>query len=277
MIRERLSRAWRYLRFIVDQFQYDRCPQAAASLAFGTLLSIVPLVALLAWLTRPFHASLRNSLDGLSRLFSPTDELREAINMAVQGYAENAAALGIIGLVFFLFVAFGMLSAIESILNDVWHIQRRRGRIHRLARFWAAMILVPLLFIASATLNQLLERALILGGLKGMPVAGWLLSDALPFVLLVASVSIAYRDLPHTEVRTRSAVTGAVVAGALYQLIRLGFAWYVSHFATYDRIYGILGVIPAFLAWLFLVWSVLLIGAEVAFSMQSAWDEELRP
>ncbi len=273
----RFARAWRYLRFLAAEYQRDRCSQAAASLAFGTLLSIVPLVALLAWLTRPFHTSLPEALDALSRLFTPTDQLRDAIQVAVGRYAENAATLGLLGSVFFLFVAFGMLSAIESIINDVWRVERRRGRIHRLARFWASVILAPLLFLMSATLNQLLERALILGGIMEKPIAGWLLADALPFALLVASVSIGYQVLPHTRVRMKSAVIGAIVAGALYQIVRLAFAWYVSNFATYDRIYGILGVIPAFLAWLFLVWSVLLIGAEVAFSLQYPWDEELPP
>ena len=52
---------------------------------------------------------------------------------------------------------------------------------------------------------------------------------------------------------------------------------YLGTIATYDRIYGLLGVIPAFLIWLFLVWSVILIGAEVAFSAQHPWDEELPP
>jgi membrane protein len=276
-MRARLDHGWRYLRFVGKEYQRDRCAQAAASLAFGTLLSLVPLVALLAWLTRPFHTNLPDALDALSRLFTPTDKLREAVQVAVQRYAENAAALGLIGLIFFLFVAFGMLSAIESTINDIWRVERRRGRIHRLARFWASMILVPLLFLASATLNQALERALILGGLMEKPIAGWLLADALPFMLLVASVSIAYQVLPHTRVRVKSAIIGGIVAGILYQIVRFAFAWYVSAFATYDRIYGILGVIPAFLAWLFLVWSVMIIGAEVAFSMQYPWDEDLPP
>jgi len=265
------------LRFLWQEYQRDRCAQAATSLAFGTLLSLVPLAALLAWLTQPFHTSFSHLSEPLSRLFTPTPRLQEIVQVNVERYAANAATLGVLGLFFFLFVAWGMLSAVESVINDIWHVQQRRGHVRRLARFWAAVILAPLLFIAGAALNQSLERALILGGLMEKPFFAWLLADLLPFLLLVASAGLAYWNLPHTRVRVRAALTGGLVAGLLYQLVRWVFALYVSTLATYDRIYGILGVIPAFLVWLFFVWSVLLLGAEVAFTVQYPWDEELPP
>ena len=116
-----------------------------------------------------------------------------------------------------------------------------------------------------------------MGGLIDRPTSAWLLGDAIPFVLLVASATIAYWVLPHRRVSLKAAVIGGVVLGVLYQFVRWLFALYVVNFATYDRIYGILGVIPAFLAWLFLIWSVFLLGAEVAFTAQHFWDEELPP
>lgn len=67
-VRKHWLRAWRYLAFLWNEYNRDRCAQAATSLAFGTLLSIVPLAALLAWLTRPFHTTLAHLLEPLSTL-----------------------------------------------------------------------------------------------------------------------------------------------------------------------------------------------------------------
>ncbi len=276
-MKRRLGRALRYLAFLRREYRRDRCGQAAASLAFGTLLSLVPLVALLAWLTRPFHKLITDPLGALAPFFTPTSRLQEIIQANVERYADNAGRLGVVGLVFFLFVAWGMLSAIEEVMNDIWHVRHRRGRVKRLARFWAAVILAPLLFLASAALNQSLERALIWQGLMELPFTSWLLADALPFLLMSASAALAYWILPHTGVKARAAAVGGLVAGLLYHGVRGVFAFYLSTIDTYDRIYGLLGVIPAFLIWLFLVWSVILIGAEVAFSLQYPWDEELPP
>ena len=105
----------------------------------------------------------------------------------------------------------------------------------------------------------------------------WLLADLLPFLLMSASAALAYWILPHAAVRVKAAAAGGLVAGLLYHGVRWVFALYLGTIDTYDRIYGLLGVIPAFLIWLVLVWSVILIGAEVAFSVQYPWDEELPP
>ncbi|MCB9514030.1 MAG: YihY/virulence factor BrkB family protein [Candidatus Krumholzibacteriia bacterium] len=276
-MKRRLGQARRYLVWLWREYQHDRCGQAAASLAFGTLLSLVPLVALLAWLTRPFHRYISNPLESMAPFFTPTPRLQEIIQANVSRYADNAGKLGVVGLVFFLFVAWGMLGAIESVINDIWHVSQRRGQMRRLLRFWVAIAAVPVLFIASAALNQALERAVILKGLMQQGFYNWLLADLLPFLLLTASASIAYWVLPAVPVRARAALTGGLVTGALYNLVRWLFGLYVSSIGTYDRIYGLLGVIPAFLIWLVIVWSVVLLGAEVAYSVQRPWDEVLPP
>ncbi len=263
-----------YLRFLAREYQRDRCAQAAAALAFGTLLSLVPLAALLGWLTRPFHRYISNPLDQVAPFFTPTPRLQEIISGSVERYTGNATQLGLIGLLFFLPVAWGMLASVESVINDIWHVQRRRGHFRRLAHFWAAVIFAPLLFFASATLRQAINRAIILEGLTDSRAVNWLLADALPFLLLVASATLAYWILPNKHVRFGSAVLGGAVTAMLYHLVRWGFGLYVSKIGAYDRIYGLLGVIPAFLIWLFLVWSVVLLGAEVAYSAQHPWDEE---
>ena len=276
-MRQALLRVWRYFRFLWREYNRDRCGQAAASLAFGTLLSLVPLAALLAWLTRPFQSSLDRLLTPFSTLFTPTPRLQEVIQVNVERYAANAATLGILGLILFLLVAYGMLSAVYAVVNDIWHVRHRGGHIRRLARFWIWMALITVLFMASPTLKQSLESELLMRDLMEVPWVAWLLADLLPFLMLAGSASLLYWIIPQTLVSAKSALIGGVVAGLLYHLVKSFFVLYLDRFATYDQIYGILGVIPAFLVWLFLVWSVLLIGAEVAFTVQHSWDEESPP
>ena len=273
-MRSILERVLRYLAFLRHEYGQDRCGQAAAALAFGTLLSIVPLAALLAWLLRPFHQDFKAILNPLTDYLLPTPELQAVIQTNIERYADNAGNMGLFGLFFFFFVAWGMLMSVESIINDIWHVKKRRGRGHKLTTFWATVIAAPLLFVASATLNQGLSRALFLGGLEGKAVSKFLLQDALPFLLLVISLGMGYWILPHTHVRKRAAGIGALVAAVLYHFARLIFVQYLNYVSTFDRIYGILWVVPAFLMWLFFVWSVVLIGAEVCYTVDNRWEKE---
>jgi membrane protein len=77
-----------------------------------------------------------------------------------------------------------------------------------------------------------------------------------------------YMALPNTRVPMRHALVGGMVAGALFELTKLGFTFYVTELANYEKIYGALGTLPVFLIWLYLVWVLVLVGAEVTFCLQ---------
>ena len=61
---------------------------------------------------------------------------------------------------------------------------------------------------------------------------------------------------------------GGLVAGALFEGTKFGFAFYVTHVANYERLYGALSTLPIFLIWLYLIWVIVLIGSEITFCLQ---------
>ena len=86
------------------------------------------------------------------------DEIVGYINQ----FTENTDRLGTVGILFLIVTSILLLDSIESNFNDIWHVRHRGGRLKRLARFWSWVLLSPLLFLASATLKQSLERELLL-------------------------------------------------------------------------------------------------------------------
>jgi len=92
-----------------------------------------------------------------------------------------------------------------------------------------------------------------------------------PFLVawLLSSLAMAtlYSVLPNTSVPFRFALVGGLVAGALFEWAKFGFAFYVTEVANYERLYGALSTLPIFLIWLYLVWVIVLIGAEIAFCL----------
>jgi membrane protein len=76
------------------------------------------------------------------------------------------------------------------------------------------------------------------------------------------------RVLPNTKVKASSAIIGAVIATALFSYARWWFGIYVTQYAHFNKIYGILGTLPAFLIWIYISWVIVLFGAEVTFTSQ---------
>ena len=75
--------------------------------------------------------------------------------------------------------------------------------------------------------------------------------------------------MPNTKVRFLPAAIGGIMGGTIWQIAGIGFTLYTSRVLVYSKIYGSLGVIPLFFLWLFISWSVFLLGAELSFTFQN--------
>ena len=78
---------------------------------------------------------------------------------------------------------------------------------------------------------------------------------------------VLFLVMPAASVRRRDAVMGGLVAAVLLEGLKKGFGFYVTHFPTYETIYGVMATIPIFLMWVYLSWMVILFGAEVAAAL----------
>ncbi|MFF5970757.1 YihY/virulence factor BrkB family protein [Streptomyces sp. NPDC012769] len=96
------------------------------------------------------------------------------------------------------------------------------------------------------------QAALVWAGLK------W----PLLFTVVVALVLLLFRSGPPETRRVRQTLPGGTLAVLLWLLASAGFAFYASHIATYDRLYGSLAGVVAFLVWLWVSHVVLLAGAQ---------------
>jgi membrane protein len=90
----------------------------------------------------------------------------------------------------------------------------------------------------------------------------------LPFATIWVLLVVLYKFLPHTRVRLSSSAWGAFLATVLLSCARPLFTIYVVRAVRYERIYGSLGAVPVFLLWVWLLWMIVLFGAEVAFTSQ---------
>lgn len=264
----RLRRTWdaatRLIRLVIDRFDEDHCVQVAGNLTFTTLLALVPMftIAFTLFAAFPVFEDWANAF----KIFLLTTLVPEVggkiITVYMQQFADNAAKLTAVGLSFLVVTAVLLLVSIEKVFNGIWRARRPRSLVQRVVIYWTAITVGPLLIGASLSMTSWLVAQSVqsVGSAKGV---GELLLRTLPVMLNGAAFGLLYLTVPNRRVRVQDAFIGGVVAAAIFELMKRGFALYVEMFPTYDLIYGTFATVPIFLLWLYLSWCVVLLGAVV--------------
>ncbi len=260
------------LRFcyrVMQRFVADKCIQRASALAYASLLAIVPLVALgfsVFTSFQAFDAIAASVRDALLEYLLPTSQ--QAVQEYLGSVTSKTTALSVFGIIGLLFTATALLNTVEEAFNSIWRISRDRAWFSKFVTFWATLTLAPILIGASISITSYFAALPVLRHVA----EGATVISHIPFVLpwLMSSLALTtlYMVLPNTNVPFRYAIVGGLVGGALFEATKFGFAFYVTHIANYEKLYGALSTLPIFLIWLYLVWVIVLIGAEIAFCLQ---------
>lgn len=195
-----------------------------------------------------------------TELFSLADQIEELV-LDVESKL-TLRRIGPVGALLMIWTALTLLTTIESSLNRIFEAPASRAFMRRVLLFWSALTLGPVLVVAAIYYSRIgIEAAAGLPGVSWLANAvGWLA----PALVGTFVVAMGYRLIPNTHVRFASAFGGALVAVPAWMLARWAFAIYVDRFVLRGNLYGVLGVVPLFLFWLNISWSIFLFGAQLA-------------
>ncbi|MBZ0133025.1 MAG: YihY family inner membrane protein [Rhodocyclaceae bacterium] len=251
-----------FLKRCLTRFREERCTQAAASLAFTTLLALVPLLTVALVLIT--HFDLFSGLGTALRNFLLANLLPEKAGKVIASYAlqfsQKTGRLTVLGMGMLVATALLLLLSIDRVFGKIWRVRQPRPLLKRIFVYLGVLILGPVVLGASVAVATYLLTASL--GLVNEP--RWLTSlllKILPAGLLAALCGLLYYAMPNRPVATRHAIAGGIVAAIGFALVQRGFGLYVSAFPSYTLIYGAFATVPIFLVWLYLSWLVVLVGA----------------
>lgn len=253
---------------VARRFHDENFDQISASLAFTTLLSLVPLVALVLSLVAALPA-FQGLVDQFDR-YLVRNLLPERSAGLIAGYilefSKNAARVTKIGLALLVATAFLLLLTIERAFNHVWAVARPRPWWQRLRLYAAVLVLWPLV-VGAVVVAISYAVTTSLGFVNEPPWIRGSLFKATGFAIAVFFFAGLYHAVPNARVAWRDAVWAGVVAAGGFMLMQKGFSLYLEHFPSYTAIYGAFATVPIFLLWLYLSWAVVLVGALVAATL----------
>ena len=254
-----------------DFFQHLIKLQAMA-LSFETLLSLAPLLAVIFSLLKAF--GVHNRMEpALAEALAPLGEKGQEITDYLIGFVDkmSAGALGSIGLVTLFITVLSLMGTIEEAFNYIWRVKSPRKFARRFSDYLSAILIGPVLVFAAVTITATLQNNTIVRSLLSLQALGAVILALLwlvPYVTLWGAFTFVYYFVPNTRVKIHSAMIGGLVAALLWQTVGWGFAVFVASSTRYYAIYSSFAILLLFLFWLHVGWTIVLLGAQVAYAHQ---------
>jgi membrane protein len=244
----------------------------AMALAFKTLLSLAPLLAVVFSLLKAF--GVHNRMEpALAEALAPLGEKGQEITAHLIGFVNkmSAGALGSVGLVTLFITVLSLMGTIEEAFNHIWRVKSPRKLARRFSDYLSAILVGPVLVFAAVTITATLQNHAIVQSLLSLQALGAVILFLLrlvPYVTLWGAFTFVYMFIPNTRVRLSSALVGGLVAAVLWQTVGWGFAVFVASSTRYYVIYSSFAILLLFLLWLHIGWVIVLLGAQVAYAHQ---------
>ncbi len=262
---------FQFLGFVAARFKQERCIDMTSSLTFTTLLSLVPLITITLTVFSVFPQFTDFSVHAkniiLENMLPETGG--KIISRYMEQFANNAARLTAVGIVFLAVTAMMMIYSIDSAFNKIWRVTRQRTVMQRVLVYWAVLTLAPILMGGSLSMTSWLI-GMSVGNLSHLSPIVLGMLKLVPIILATLAFAFLFRVVPNRFVPMRHAFIGGVVSALAFAAMSRGFAMYITHFPTYKLVYGAFASVPIFLLWIYLSWLTVLLGAVLTASL-SHW------
>jgi membrane protein len=258
--------------YFIRRIQRQQIQIVAGYLSYVCLMSLVPLVVvMLSVMTAfPLFAELQQSIEQfVYSNFVPA--AGDVVQLYLSGFVANASKMSAVAISFLFVAALLLISSIDSTFNKIWRVNDKRRTITSFAMYWMVLTLGPILVGASIALSSYLMSIVSVDEYDVLGLSDILLRLLPLFSSLVAFV-ILYMAVPNKAVPFKYAISGAIVAGILFELAKKIFALYITAFPSYQVIYGALATIPIIFLWVYVSWLIVLVGALLTVSLQEYSD-----
>jgi membrane protein len=245
----------------------------AMALAFKTLVSLAPLLAVIFSLLKGF--GVHNRMEPvLAEALAPLGEKGGEITAYLIGFVDkmSAGALGSIGLVTLFITVLSLMGTIEEAFNRIWHVRSPRKLARKFSDYLSVLIVGPVLMFAALTITATLQSNTFVQNLIALEPFGTVILFLLrlvPYLTLWGAFTFFYVLIPNTRVNLKSAMVGGLIAALLWQTVGWGFAVFVASSTRYYAIYSSFAILLLFLLWLNIGWIIVLLGAQVAYAHQN--------
>lgn len=260
------------LIIVIRFFTKKMVMRHASALTYSTLLSIVPILAVVFAIARGFNYGIY-----IEHWFRNTFKSQPQAAEILIGFANsylvhtNSSVVLGFGVLFMFYTVFMLVNNIEITFNEIWQVKASRSVFRMFTDYFAMILLFPIIIVVIsgvsiffATIEDNMPSYMLVLG----PVVRFFI-DLLPYIIMSAVFIGIYVFIPNTHVKVRHAIVPGIIAGVAMQWLQFFYIHSQIWVSSYNAIYGSFAALPMFMLWLQISWTICLFGATLCYANQN--------
>jgi membrane protein len=248
-----------FLRYVVSEYVADGCQSTGAALTYQTLFAVVPALTVSYMVLSAFEA-----FTGVSRILEDfifsyvVPENIASVQSYLRLFSDQARSLSAVSFLLLGVTAFLMLYTIEKTFNQIWKVSEPRNKLQRVLMYWGLLTLGPILIVGGTVITTYLFSLPLISDVSDLPI----FLQFLPWILSVLAFTLVYAAVPNAVVPFRHALLGGLLVSVSFEAAKYAFGMLMAA-SDFEVIYGAFAIIPVFLLWIYVTWTIILAGAEI--------------
>ncbi len=256
-------------------FKKNDCELRSTALTLYTVLSIVPIIAMLFGIAKGFGFEKILQKQLLEQI-----PAQDTMMLRLMTFAENMLANaqgGVVagmGVIILFWTVIKVIGIIEESFNEIWQISQGRSLARKLSDYLSLMLLAPILLIVASSITVFVSTQLN-GFIHQFNIDATSSSillyslNYLPIIIMAILFSFIFMFMPNQKVQWQAGIIAGFVTGIIYQLAQWAYLSLQVGVSSYNAIYGSFAALPLFFIWLQLGWIIVLFGCEISFYIQN--------
>ena len=260
------SRAVKIIKEFSERIMGDHVGAYAAQSAFFILLSFIPFMMLLLNIIQ-YTPLTEEAVSSAVMSIIPEDFHGVVKTIIMEIYRRSSAILPVSAIIA-LWSAGKAITSLTYGLNTVYHVKETRNYfVNRLRSmlitlfFIGAFLVTLVLMVFGRSIQQALtEYFPAVAEFTGMLLS---LRTVITMAALMFTFVLMYRFVPNRKVSFESQIPGALVTTISWQILSVGFSFYLEYFPGVTRMYGNLTTMILLMLWVYFCMYLVLVGAEI--------------
>ena len=261
---------YKQVKLFVLSFVDKELTLFAASLSFYTIFTIIPLLLIMLTLltSLPSFADHYESIKTF--IFSNLMPVNsEAIMGHIDGFLENSAKMGVVGLAMILVASLLFFKNFEYIANRIFHA-KSRTLWESITTYWTMLTLTPIALGVSFYITGYIATLMASNALT----SGFNILPLIPYLIIWGLFFLIFQIGPNAKINPRASALSSLLISIIFSVSKNAFIYYVFMNKSYATMYGSFAILMFLFLWIYVSWILFIYGLKLCYMIDRVYAKQ---